>query len=173
MFENNVRENRILYNAGDLGEVYAISLAQTIGAYSLVTDDTKQGGPYMSLLQLDYDIMPFTFADVLILRYLMGIVDAEQTVEDFELVLDYLGDYETANEVLSSYQMMLSDFADRPINKKNQSTAILMQNNSTYSEQTQDYWLNFRSNIKETIKTGSLLQDREMIVVSIEDIKDA
>ena len=58
-------------------------------------------------------------------------------------------------------------------NKKNQSTAILMQNNSTYSEQTQDYWLNFRSNIKETIKTGSLLQDREMIVVSIEDIKDA
>ena len=40
----------------------------------------------MSLLQLDYDIMPFTFADVLILRYLMGIVDAEQTVEDFELV---------------------------------------------------------------------------------------
>ena len=59
-------------------------------------------------------------------------------------VLDYLGDYETANEVLSSYQMMLSDFADRPINKKNQSTAILMQNNSTYSEQTQDYWLNFR-----------------------------
>ena len=33
-------------------------------------------------------------------------------------VLDYLGDYETANEVLSSYQMMLSDFADRPINKK-------------------------------------------------------
>lgn len=33
-----------------------------------------------------YDIMPFTFADVLILRYLMGIVDAEQTVEDFELV---------------------------------------------------------------------------------------
>ena len=59
MFENNVRENRILYNAGDLGEVYAISLAQTIGAYSLVTDDTKQGGPYMSLLQLDYDIIGY------------------------------------------------------------------------------------------------------------------
>ncbi|MCC8103549.1 MAG: hypothetical protein LIP11_15290 [Clostridiales bacterium] len=86
VFENNVRENRILYSGGDLGEVYAISLAQTIGAYSLVTDDTKQGGPYMSLLQLDYDIMPFTFADVLILRYLMGVVDAQQTVQDFELV---------------------------------------------------------------------------------------
>ena len=68
IFENNVLENRNLYGSGDLGEVYAISLAQTIGAYSLVTDDTKQGGPYMSLLQFDDDIMPLTFADVLILR---------------------------------------------------------------------------------------------------------
>jgi hypothetical protein len=59
IFAYHVNENRILYGTGDLGEVYAISLAQTIGAYSLVTDDTKQGGPYMSLLQLEYDIMPF------------------------------------------------------------------------------------------------------------------
>jgi len=75
IFENNVKENRNLYGSGDLGEVYAISLAQTIGAYSLVTNDTKQGGPYMSLLQFEDDIMPFTFADVLILRYLFGTVD--------------------------------------------------------------------------------------------------
>lgn len=75
IFEHNVLENRNLYGSGDLGEVYAISLAQTIGAYSLVTDDTKQGGPYMSLLQFDDDIMPFTFADVLILRYLVGDAD--------------------------------------------------------------------------------------------------
>ena len=40
IFENNVMGNRNLYGSGDLGEVYAISLAQTIGAYSLVTDDT-------------------------------------------------------------------------------------------------------------------------------------
>ena len=86
IFENNVLENRNLYGSGDLGEVYAISLAQTIGAYSLVTDDTKQGGPYMSLLQFDDDIMPFTFADVLILRYLVGDVDENQTVTDFNLI---------------------------------------------------------------------------------------
>ena len=84
IFENNVNENRNLYGAGDLGEVYAISLAQTLGAYSLVTDDTKQGGPYMSLLQFEDDVMPFTFADVLILRYLLGAVDANQTVNDFK-----------------------------------------------------------------------------------------
>lgn len=86
MFEINVNENRHLYGTGDLGEVYAISLAQTIGAYSLVSDDIKQGGPYMSLLQFEDDIMPFTFADVLILRYLIGSVDAIQTVKDFNLI---------------------------------------------------------------------------------------
>lgn len=86
IFQNKVNENRNLYWAGDLGEVYAISLAQTIGAYSLVTDDTKQGGPYMSLLQFEDDIMPFTFADILILRYLCGDENAEKTVEIFDTI---------------------------------------------------------------------------------------
>lgn len=86
VFNNNVRENRYLYGSGDLGEVYAISLAQTIGAYALVTDDIKQGGPYMSLLQFDDNIMPFTFADVLILRYLIGDADVKQTIADFYAV---------------------------------------------------------------------------------------
>ena len=86
VFENHFKDNRLLYGPGDLGEVYAISLAQTLGAYSLVTDDIKQGGPYMSLLQLEDDVMPLTFADVLILRYLMGIADEYQTVRDFDAV---------------------------------------------------------------------------------------
>ena len=86
MFENNVKENRLLYMSGDLGEVYAISLAQTIGAYSLVTDDIKQGGPYMSLIHLDYDVKPFTFADILILRYLLGLGDAQETIQNFDIV---------------------------------------------------------------------------------------
>ena len=86
IFENNVNENKNLYGSGDLGEVYAISLAQTLGAYSLVTDDIKQGGPYMSLLQFEDEIMPFTFADVLIIRYLLGMVDEKQTVNDFGMI---------------------------------------------------------------------------------------
>lgn len=88
MFQIRVKENRMLYGAGDLGEVYAISLAQTLGVYSLVTDDIKQGGPYMSLLQFEDEIMPFTFADVLILRYLFDGADAEQTVKDFKKIND-------------------------------------------------------------------------------------
>lgn len=86
IFLENVNDNRMLYGSGDLGEVYAVSLAQTLGAYSLVTDDIKQGGPYMSLLQFDDDVMPFTFADVLILRYLIGTVDEFQTVQDFNTI---------------------------------------------------------------------------------------
>jgi len=91
IFEENVRDNRNLYGSGDLGEVYAISLAQTLGAYSLVTDDTKQGGPYMSLLQFNDAVMPFSFADVLILRYLIGQADHRKTVEDFHAINETSG----------------------------------------------------------------------------------
>lgn len=106
LFDNNFKENRLLYGAGDLGEVYAISLAQTLGAYSLVTDDTKQGGPYMSLLQFEDDVMPFTFADVLILRYLMGITEADQTVKDFDAV-------NTASNLNWAFRSQLSKFIKR------------------------------------------------------------
>lgn len=91
IFDRNVNENKQLYSPGDLGEVYAISLAQTIGAYCLVTDDIKQGGPYMSLLQFEDEIMPFTFADVLILRYLIGHADETQTVRDFNAINEMSG----------------------------------------------------------------------------------
>ena len=86
MFEINVKRNGNLYSTKDLGEIYAISLAQTLGTYSLVTDDIKQGGPYMSLLQFEDEVMPFNFADVLILRYLVGNVDALQTIENFQTI---------------------------------------------------------------------------------------
>lgn len=106
IFERNVKENRLLYGPGDLGEVYAISLAQTIGAFSLITDDIKQGGPYMSLLQFEDDIMPFTFADVFILRYLTGDSDEYQTVEDFNAV-------NTASDLNWSFKGQISKFIRR------------------------------------------------------------
>lgn len=92
LFRGRVEENRLLYQPGDMGEVYAISLAETLGAYSLVTDDIKQGGPYMSLIQMDdYDLLPFHFADVLILRYLLGFAGAEQTVSEFNRINEMSG----------------------------------------------------------------------------------
>ena len=106
IFEENVKENRNLYGTGDLGEVYAISLAQTLGIYSLVTDDTKQGGPYMSLLQFDDAVMPFSFADVLILRYLIGQADEKNTVNDFKMISD-------SSEMNWSFQSHLARFIRR------------------------------------------------------------
>ena len=86
--------------------------------------------------------------------------------------LDFLGEHEASRELLGSYQMMLSDFADKPINKKKQSLSTIMQNNSNYTESTQDYWMEFRTNIQETVKSGRLLQEREMYIVSIEDMNN-
>lgn len=86
VFTNNFKENRILYGTSDLGEVYAISLAQTLGICSLITNDTKQGGPYMSLLQFKDDVMPFNFCDILILRYLFNGVNENKTINDFNLI---------------------------------------------------------------------------------------
>lgn len=92
VFQRHVRENRLLYTPKDLGEVYAISLAETLGIFSLVTDDTKQGGPYMSLMQFEGDeIMPFTFADILFLNYLDGMVEAEEVLEVFEDISEKSG----------------------------------------------------------------------------------
>ena len=38
------------------------------------------------MLQFEDDVVPFTFADILILRYLIGNVDENQTVKDFNLI---------------------------------------------------------------------------------------
>ena len=87
-------------------------------------------------------------------------------------VLDYLGEYEASKELFGSYEKMLSDFADKPMNNKNQSVAMIMQNNANYTESTQDYWLKFRTDIQKSVKSGRLLEEREMYVVSIEDMKN-
>ena len=86
VFEEKLNENMMLYSPQDMGEMYAISLAQTLGTCSLVTDDMKQGGPYMSLLQFEDEVIPFNFSDILILRYLGGGADENQTILDFKKI---------------------------------------------------------------------------------------
>ena len=81
-------------------------MAQTLGAYSFVTNDTKQGGPYMSLLQFEDDIMPFTFTDVLILRFLIGGADENQTLNDFNEI-------NIASDLNWSFRSQLAKFIRR------------------------------------------------------------
>lgn len=62
-----------LYSRLDIGEAYAISLARTLGAHALLTDDWKQGGPHHQL-QSDHTrcILPLCFHELLLLDYLDG-----------------------------------------------------------------------------------------------------
>lgn len=107
LFKQRVNETRILYSSGDMGEVYAIALAQILGVMSLVTDDTKLGGPYMSLLQFENeDVMPFNFADIIILSYLAGQFSASESVNIFNSIND-------ASNLNWSYKSKLGKFVRR------------------------------------------------------------
>ena len=72
-----------------------------------MTDDVKQGGPYMSLLQfVDNDIMPFTFADVLLIRFLSGYESAADTVRIFDEI-------NTASDLKWTLKSQLGKFIKR------------------------------------------------------------
>ena len=86
LFKEHTKDQEILYNLGDKGEAHAIALAKTLGACCLVTDDTKFGGPYASLLQFDDEVMPFTFAEVIILYYIFGTIDASKAISYFDKI---------------------------------------------------------------------------------------
>lgn len=153
VFENNVKENRLLYGTGDLGEVYAISLAQTIGAYSMVTDDTKQGGPYMSLIQLNYDVKPFTFTDVLILRYLLGIANEHSTIADFKKVNE-------TSELNWSFKSQFVKFIKRFV-----ADPYKLEEKEWFEEWTEENSINamgkFRS-LRDLLKKDSLAKSRSI-----------
>lgn len=46
VFIAHVQDMRTLFDIGDLGEVYAIAMAKTLGCISLVTGDIKEYGPH-------------------------------------------------------------------------------------------------------------------------------
>lgn len=60
----------------------------------------------VSLLQFEEDVMPFTFADVLILRYLFGSADERQTVKDFNAV-------NAASDLNWSFKSQIAKFIKR------------------------------------------------------------
>ena len=86
IFEGHAKVQEMMYNVGDKGEAHAIALAKTLGTCCLVTDDTKYKGPYKSLLQYDDEVMPFTFAEVIILYYIFGTIDASKAISYFDKI---------------------------------------------------------------------------------------
>jgi hypothetical protein len=92
IFQSHVRDMRILYGSGDLGEVYAISMAKTIGCISLVTDDIKEYGPHYTLMRIeDSEVMPFAFYELLFLDFLEQRLTEAEVLEFFNKVCDLSG----------------------------------------------------------------------------------
>lgn len=89
IFQQHVKENRILFDGGDLGEVYAIALAKTLGCVSLVTDDIKERGPHYTLMRIpDSDVIPFAFYEILFLDYLDEGITEEELLYCYNTICD-------------------------------------------------------------------------------------
>ena len=89
LYNQYLYEEQQLYFLSDMGEVHAIALARSIGAISVVTDDTKDHGPHYALMRIpDSNIIPLTFYEVLILLYLKGDYTSSQTIDVFKNVLE-------------------------------------------------------------------------------------
>lgn len=87
VFIDHVKDIRILFEKGDLGEVYAIAMAKVLGCISLVTDDIKEHGPHYMLMRIpDSDVMPFAFYEILLLDYLEGLIVEEELEKKFNYI---------------------------------------------------------------------------------------
>lgn len=92
VFLQHVKDLRILFNGGDLGEVYAISMAKTLGCICLVTDDIKERGPHYTLMRTpDSDVKPFSFYEILFLDYLEAKLSEAQLITRFNTICELSG----------------------------------------------------------------------------------
>lgn len=92
VFMQHVKEHRILFDGGDLGEVYAIAMAKTLGCICLVTDDIKERGPHYTLMRApDSEVIPFAFFEILFLDFLEGRMSEKDLVAAFYSVCSISG----------------------------------------------------------------------------------
>ncbi len=92
VFLQHVKDLRILFDGGDLGEVYAIAMAKTLGCVCLVTDDIKERGPHYTLMRIrDSEVIPLAFFEVLFLDFLEGRMSEKELIDSFGEVCDLSG----------------------------------------------------------------------------------
>lgn len=84
LFEDYLQEYEYLF---DRGEMYAIALAKAMGLVALLSDDTKEFGPHETLVkELIEDVIPFSFFELLFLKYLELDMNPEELLKEFESV---------------------------------------------------------------------------------------
>lgn len=92
VFLQHVKDLRILFNGGDLGEVFAIAMAKTLGCICIVTDDIKERRPHYTLMRIpDSEVIPLAFFEVLFLDFLEGRMEENELTEAFAAVCDLSG----------------------------------------------------------------------------------
>ncbi len=107
VFLQHEKELRILFDGGDLGEVYAIAIAKTLGCSCLVTDDIKERGPHYTLMRIpDSEVIPFAFFEILLLDFLEGKISEKDLSEAFSLVC-------TISDLVWDIQSKLKGFMKR------------------------------------------------------------
>lgn len=95
-------------------------------------------------------------------------------------ILEYVGDTETAQIVLQSYQHTMYDFLTKPVTRKGLSAADLMQDYFPYTAENMNCWLKFSEEMTPALETSmrklelSMGDDNsnEVYVISVEDIQD-
>lgn len=91
IFEEYIKENKLLYDPQDFGEAYAIALAETLGLVSVVSDDIKKGGPHYLLLHTtNGNIIPLAFYELLLLDFLEGKINEDEFIYKFNIINDTL-----------------------------------------------------------------------------------
>lgn len=86
LFDEHYRDFKILF-AGDWGEAYGVALASVIGIGAFVSDDTKDGGPHETLVKELIDgVVPFTFYELLFLKYLKSEINCDEFKVEFDRI---------------------------------------------------------------------------------------
>lgn len=89
IFEEHIKENKLLYDPQDFGEAYAIALAETLGLVSVVSDDIKKGGPHYYLLHTtNGSIIPLAFYELLLLDFLEEKINEDEFINKFNIIND-------------------------------------------------------------------------------------
>lgn len=114
VFQHHVKDIRILFDGGDLGEVYAISMAKTLGCISLVTDDIKERGPHYTLMRIpDSDVMPLAFYEILFLDFLEQRITEEKLLNCFNVICNLS---ELTMDCISRLKIFIKRFWTSPYN---------------------------------------------------------
>lgn len=113
LFEQYLMDYKNLF---DDGEMHAIALAKAMGLFALVSDDTKQFGPHDTLVRgLITDVIPFSFYELLFLRYLNSNLTTSEFHKEFDVVV---AKFEKPMEFSSRIKIAIRRFRGKSAEKR-------------------------------------------------------